>query len=154
MIDTARWVLVEAWLSLGLRLRWLHSWEAREITDGLFIDDDGGSRLSFTYLGDGEWGVVRPSNDFRVPGYPLNDAPQLGTETIRHELAHYLVATEEQRRKRNFGLSADGSNGGNEWETRALLGEQVIDAVIRGASRVVSSALPPRAALARAEGRP
>jgi len=27
MIDTSRWLLVETWLSLGLRIEWSHAWD-------------------------------------------------------------------------------------------------------------------------------
>jgi hypothetical protein len=129
MVDAARWVLVEAWLSLGLRMRWGYAGSAE-----LQVDEESG--LRFWYAGHGEWNVERPRDGLRS-AYPYNDVPQLGTYAMKHELAHYLAATPEQRERANFGLAQKD----NADEERALESEAVIDAMLRGCSQVVSSLL-------------
>jgi hypothetical protein len=129
VIDAKRWVLAEAWLSLGLRVCWGY--------DGMFPrdqwqDDEGRGR--YGYLGGGEWAVLRPY-DGRTG--PINTAPSLSTETMRHELAHYLSATEEDRGKRNFGLD---ENGPADNEDAALLAERVVDAILEASSRIIALA--------------
>jgi hypothetical protein len=134
MFDASRWVLVEAWLSLGLRMRWAIGYEGGNDREW-FTDDE--TQLRYSYVGYGEWVVLRPGDRYRSVGFPPNDSPQLGSESMRHELAHYLVSTEEQREKKNFGLAQDDYNA----ERHALLADQVIDAMTRACSRIVSTTI-------------
>lgn len=131
MIDASRWVIVEAWLSLGLRLRWAGSYTARE--DGW--QDDEETKQAFRYGGFGEWEVL-DRDTWRT--LPRPEVPQLSTATMRHELAHYLIATPAQREKRNFDLSDRFTD---EYEERANAAEKVIDAMLVGANRIAAMAL-------------
>ena len=60
--------------------------------------------------------------------------PSLATETLRHELAHYLAATREERDQPNFGFDATPERD----EEQTLLVEQVIDAMLNGANRIAT----------------
>ena len=134
VIDCARWVLAEAWISNGLRVIWgLH--DARFGT-GEWLGETG--RL-YRYRGFGEWEVQRPHNYLTRP-LGEETSPQLSTEDMRHELAHWLLATEDQRNEVNFGLTSDD----NDAEQRALAAERVLSAVIAAASRVVALSLASR----------
>lgn len=131
MIDARRWVLVEAWLALGLRIEWGGSWRDAGARDAWMPDDE--TRLYYLYSGHGVW-TVRDDEVARRIGYPKNAVPVLSTETLRHELAHYLAATPEQRERVNFAAGAD--------EERATLeAEKVIDAMLAGADRIAAQAL-------------
>jgi hypothetical protein len=135
VIDPARWVLAEAWLGLGLRLKAMPSWTLREIErPQLMRDEELGT--DYIYDGDGVWLVNLPTTT--IAGYTNPYAPQMGGDAMKHELAHYLIATEDQRRQRNFGLRADSDRDDEE---RALQVERVIDAMINGCGRIVHTAL-------------
>lgn len=102
MIDARRWILVEAWLSLGLRIEWCPSYDVERYRDAWQTDDDGGAR--FVYAGLGTWRVLDPTG--RTYGPSPIAAPQLSTDALKHELAHYLAATEAERLALNFGIPA------------------------------------------------
>lgn len=53
MIDARRWILVEAWLALGLRVEWMPSWEASSMPLDEWQDDGEGHR--FVYAGNRTW---------------------------------------------------------------------------------------------------
>jgi len=93
MIDTRRWVLAEAWISLGLRIEYAGAYESTQIARDVWMaDDDTGER--YCYAGDGTWKMPAPSR----PGFgdgPRIFAPSLSTGTMAHELAHYLTASAE-----------------------------------------------------------
>lgn len=129
MIDASRWVLVEAWLALGLRVEWAPSYE--RLPDSAIQTDDDGSR--FYYDGHGTWKVIEHDR-----ARQLRTAPTLTAETMAHELAHYLVATEPAREARNFGL---GMELRSDEEYHALAAEKVISAVIAACSRIAELAL-------------
>lgn len=136
MIDARRWVLVEAWLSLGLRVSWMDRYDAERVgRDEWMSDDETGSR--YIYDGARDWFVAEPTGNRRLPGYANPDAPNLGTGALRHELAHYLTATEDERSKRNFGAKPTVGGDPAETEERALLAEQVIDAMLNASARVL-----------------
>lgn len=130
MIDARRWVLVEAWLALGLRIEWAPSWET--IPSGDWQDDEG---QRFYYEGRRTWRVMSSGHGH----VKRTDHPSLSVESMAHELAHYLVATAEQRQQRNFGLhSADLTSDG---EDRAVDAEAAIHAVLAGANHIAQLAL-------------
>lgn len=131
MIDARRWVLVEAWLALGLRVEWMRGWDAERVESAEWMTDEEEHR-KFVYMGDRVWGVYDDRRGISVGG-PYT-APTFGTETLRHELAHYLAATAAQRHLRNFGATADD-------EISALEAEKVIDAVIGAAARIATLAM-------------
>jgi hypothetical protein len=136
MIDTRRWVLCEAWLSLGLRIEWAgYASVPRED----WMEDDG---VSYYYDGYGTWKVAKPTSEgYRTPGLPPLTAPMLPTESMRHELAHWLSASQDQRLLRNFGITqADPENR----ETRALDAEATIDAMMGACDRILSQAIAGR----------
>lgn len=132
MIDASRWVIAEAWLSLGLRL----TWAGRHQRGQEGWQDDDETKLSYRYAGYETWEVLEPDDRWRV--YPRQDVPVLGTDSMRHELAHYLVATPEQRNARNFELT---DKLYDEFEERAMAAEKVLAAMLVGASRVAALAL-------------
>lgn len=140
MIDARRWILVEAWLSLGLRIEWCPSYD-RDRVASAWLDDDGGaeSTTRFVYDGHGRW-LVDPPGKLRFA--PPNTAPSLTTAALRHELAHYLTATEDERSRLNFGASAE-LIGGDErgTEDRAVAAEKVIDAMLAASARIANMAL-------------
>ncbi len=130
MIDCERWVLAEAWLSNGLRLCWAYSGQRTDDT----WQDDSDSQQSYRYRGYGEWEVIPPR------GYmPLgrDGAPSLSTGTMRHELAHWITSTEEQRGLQNFGLTKTD----NEREADALTAERILESITKAAARIASMAL-------------
>lgn len=144
MIDTERWVLVETWLSLGLRIRWARPFQATDMDrrgERELIQRDEDTGLSFWYEGDGEWLVIRPEDGRRSSfPFPLNDAPTMSAAAMRHELAHYLRATAEARDKRNFGLTESDQDE----ESATLSVEAVIAALTQSCGHVVSAAMGPR----------
>lgn len=130
MIDAKRWVLAETWLSLGLRVEWAPSYGPEPKWQS---DDE--TRQRFTYAGRGLWLVQKPDGyrgSFSFQTVPVT--PSLGTETLRHELAHYLAATRDERDQPNFGFDATPERD----EEQALLVEQVIDAMLNGANRIAT----------------
>lgn len=131
MIDASRWLLVEAWLALGLRLEWCPSYRAREQTGWQECDETG---QSYFYRGDGLWEVLIQERGVRVFSKP--ECPHLGVETMRHELAHYLAASAADRKEVNFRSDDDA-------ERRTLEAEKVIDAMLVGANRIAAMALAP-----------
>lgn len=133
MIDPTRWVLAEAWISLGLRLEWAPRWRTDISREQLMHDDE--MRRDYYYHGGGVWHVVEVENGLRVGPRPT--VPELGTEAMSHELAHYLAASGEQRGVFNFGLT--GKDGAE--EDRALEMEQVIQAITRACGRIAGLAL-------------
>lgn len=140
MIDIRRWVLVEAWLALGLRVEWLPSYlESQELDKHWQQDDDSGAR--YVYDGDRTWRVRDESWRSRRPGFKTPKVPELGTDALAHELAHFLSASPEQREQRNFGL-ADDTDGSR--EAAALETEAVIDAIVAAATRIAESAMAGR----------
>lgn len=132
MIDASRWVIAEAWLSLGLHLRWAARHQRSE--EGWQDDDE--TKLAYRYAGYETWEVLEPDDRWRV--YPRAEVPYLGADAMRHELAHYLVATPDQRMKRNFELT---DKLYDEFEERAMAAEKVLAAMLAGASRVAALAL-------------
>ncbi len=134
MIDARRWILVEAWLALGLRLEWMSSWEAEGVPrDEWMEDDEEGCR--YLYDGDRTWKVLDEQKRWAEAARPT--APRLGVAALRHELAHYLTASADQRCKRNFGLTKEDTGE----ENVTLLAEQAIDAILSGAAHVAELAL-------------
>ncbi len=134
MIDPRRWILVEAWLALGLRVQWAPYYSQSEIPrDDWQEDDETGAR--YYYDGFGVWHVL---DDRRYTGAARSLAPRLGVETMRHELAHYLTASEDRRNQRNFGLPGTDADLD---EARALMAERVIDAILAGATHIAELAL-------------
>lgn len=130
MLEVERWILVEAWLSLGLRVEQCPSWKvssySREDWQGnlLYV----GNKLWYTKEVD-KWG-----NAQNIPG----TVPFLSTDDLRHELAHYLSATPEQREKINFGMDNVPSS---EQEDAAIAAEVIITAIATAASRIAVQAL-------------
>lgn len=137
MIDARRWVLVETWLSLGLRIEWCPAYDRDRIPQTAWQTDDDTGGL-FIYAGFGVWQADRSArSSFARP--PLT-APQLSTDVLRHELAHWLTATEDERRKRNFGAGDDGVDL-RDTEARAIAAEPVIDALLSASARIANLAL-------------
>ena len=136
MIDPRRWILVEAWLSLGLRVEWMSSWEERDVPPGEWQQDEEEGRY-FVYAGDRLWKVKEERRGITVSGPPT--VPTFGTATLTHELAHYLAATPDQRRRRNFGI--DQGAAGTTDENAAVDTEAVIDAIVGAAARIAGMAL-------------
>ena len=134
MIDPTRWIVVEAWLSLGLRVEWAGTYD--HVVAELWTPDEGGSRYVYAgHLMDkrGVW-LVQPSR------HTGSTVPQLSTEAMKHELAHWLTSSPEQRKMANFGLT--GRSGTDDTpEDRAGNAERVIDAMIAASARIVSLAL-------------
>lgn len=123
---------MEAWLALGLRLEWAASYTQIASTEWMGDDEE---KASYYYEGFGVWRVLERHN--RMPGYPSPRAPQMGNESMRHELAHYLIATDEQREQRNFGLTGADTNT----EAQTLGAERIIDAMINACDRIAALAL-------------
>jgi hypothetical protein len=136
VIDTRRWVLAEAWLSLGLRVEWLSKYQAESIARDLWMRDEE-ERTDYIYNGHGVWSIRGDGRSEPSFGFPRATSPAMGTEAMRHELAHYLIATEEERGRTNFGLS----NSDDDHERRALEAEKVIDAVLAACGRIAGLAL-------------
>lgn len=136
MIDCARWVMAEAWIANGLRVSWGPRDDGRLPSDGRGEWQGSASDGLYRYVGWGQWEVPRPSTYLQRP-YGESDAPQLTTDTMQHELAHWLVASEEQRGKPNFGMDDKSYDA----EQRAVDAERVISSVIAAASRVVGLAV-------------
>ena len=134
MIDARRWVLAETWLSLGLRLEWMGDWEAERVPSQDWQNDPD-ERVDFVYDGRGVWRVRGQGPRSLFGARPL--APQLSVDTMRHELAHYLAATDEDRGKRNFGLGPDDV----ETEERVIKAEQIVDALMTACGRIAGLAL-------------
>lgn len=121
MID--RWILVEIWLALGLRMRFARKWGEQP------PKQLAGENNNLWYAGHGEW-VVLPGR--QEVGGVLGEfrAPEMSTDDMRHELAHWLSATPAERETVNFGE-------GDPLEERAVAAEKVIDAIVGAAARVV-----------------
>ena len=134
MIDPRRWILVETWLALGLRVEWCPRYASEDVASSEWQRDDEDGR-SFYYAGKRVW-IVRDERRGIAAGGPWT-APTFGTETLSHELAHYLAATPDQRERRNFGADATSEND-------ALETEAVIDAVVGAAARIAGLALKGR----------
>lgn len=130
-MDIARWVLSEAWIANGLRIRWARNYEQNQAPKETF--GDGGA--AFWYGSDGEWIFLRPE-PWRTPFYGEVTVPSMSMEDMRHELAHWLTATPEQRGQVNFG-------GGEEIEERAVAAERVLSGVIAAAARIAAMAMTP-----------
>lgn len=136
MIDPTRWILVEAWLSLGLRVEFAAGHMNIKWQESI----DGGRR--FYYEGYGAWIIELHNEDRKTFGFERATTPELTTRDMAHELAHYIAATEEQREKSNFGMSDDGDGFQNiDLENRALLVEQGIHALVRAAANIAAMAL-------------
>jgi len=146
VIDARRWAIVEAWLSLGLRIEWSPrsysvSYGSKEETNEGWIEGGGASmngRYHYRYEGAGVWQVLDADPGRRI-GFPRPTSPQICDDDMRHELAHYLAATAEQRALRNFGIKRGPD--GDALEERAVECERVIDAILEGANRIVLSAM-------------
>jgi hypothetical protein len=134
VIDARRWALVEAWLSLGLRIEWCPSYEEQRFR--AHWQSSQYSDEKFLYAGAGAWKVLDRQSGRRMYG-PRPTAPQLATEDLAHELAHYLAATKEQRGEINFGMA----DGDDDAEERAMVAEQVIDAVLTACNRIAGLAM-------------
>lgn len=93
--------------------------------------DDG---TWFLYAGHGVWEVRPPFS--RTPV----DLPELPTVDMRHELAHWIAASAEARELINFGMGQDGADD-DEMESRAILVESGLSAIIRASSRIAGLAL-------------
>lgn len=134
MIDARRWALVEAWLALGLRVSWLPSYEANRFSREQWVQDEGARREGqpqyYIYVGMREWHVRDDRPERTRYRFPNPSAPSLSTEALTHELAHYLVATEEQRLEVNFGA-------GETEERETQKAEAVINAMLNGVTRIV-----------------
>ena len=135
MMDPSRWIMVEAWFSLGLRIEWIASWELQPLNAHLQMDTDN---RRFIYKGNKTWAVA-------PPGYGSyqgadDSVPQLSTLTMVHEMAHYLVATEEQRRHVNFGMKANHEET-IEMEARAAMAEKAIDAMLKATANIATMAM-------------
>ena len=128
-MNCQRWVLVEAWLTLGLRVRWQASYEQMP-SDQLFGEDN-----DLWYAGHGEWVVVPRYREQTSGRFGEFRAPEMSTDDMAHELAHWLIASPADREKRNFG------DGGDDMEERAVAAEKIIDAIASAANRVVMSAM-------------
>ena len=131
MIDPRRWILVEVWLSLGLRIEWMPRWSVDNVKPADWMADDE-DRLRYIYDGSRLWLVRDERLGHTKSGLPT--APILGVETLRHELAHYLAASPAQRLLRNFGAGEDD-------ESRAIETEQILDAVINASARIADMAM-------------
>ena len=140
MMDTRRWILVEAWLALGLRVEWIPSFNVDRVERNEWAEDEE-TRLWYSYDGHGIWQVRHDGRAGRVPGFPYNTAPVLGLDALRHELAHYLSATVEEREKRNFGASFQALADPADVEQRALNAEKIIDAMMVACARIADMAL-------------
>ena len=138
MIDCARWVIAEAWLANGLRIRWSSESEAtlRKDVGWQGGREDGGY---YRYAGFGEWEVARPSN-WHSRSYGESVAPVLSSDAMRHELAHWLVASEDERHLQNFGIADKGAHA-DEAEGRAMAAERVLSSVVDAAARIAALAL-------------
>jgi elongation factor P hydroxylase len=68
-------------------------------------------------------------------------APSMATDDMRHEMAHWLTADEDQRRRMNFGTP---STSADDIEERAASAERVLSAVVAAAARIVDMAISPR----------
>ncbi len=78
-----------------------------------------------------------------TPGYKIlgnTEAPFLPTPDMKHELAHWLVATEDERNKNNFGIGV----GDDDMEMRTIAAEAVITSIINAAARITNLALQPK----------
>jgi hypothetical protein len=130
MIDTRRWVIVEMWLSLGLRMQPVKSWDRNRLDLPWQQSNDDGPR--FYYKGDELW-IVDDRDGER----------QMATEDMEHELAHWMEATELQRRLENFGLREKVDD---EREDKAVNIQRIISAAVDASSRIAQLALqkPPR----------
>jgi hypothetical protein len=138
VIDARRWILAEAWLSLGLRIEWVPSYERDRIADDQWQrDDDGGQR--FVYSGGGRWWVHDGTNRYGYGRPPLT-APSLSTDAMRHELAHWLTSTEDERGVMNFGAEPTGLDT-TRAEERAIAAEPVLDAMLSACARIATMAL-------------
>ncbi len=133
MIDCERWVLAEAWLANGLRLRWSYADDPRDKSW------QGDASERYRYEGHGVWELPRPY-DFLNRPFGQETAPQLSTATLRHELAHWLVATEDQRALMNFGIPNEGLEA-DEAEHAAVAAERVLSSVVGAAARIASLAI-------------
>lgn len=142
MIDVTRWVLTEAWIANGLRIEWGGYGSATVAGRGEgWQPADKGDAGAFRYRG---WGVWEVAGESRTGlGYTRPEAPTLGTDTMLHELGHWLVATAEQRDKLNFGMEAEGE-AERELEERTLVAQKVLESVCASASRVTQLALAGR----------
>lgn len=134
MIDTRRWVLVEAFLSLGLRFEWAGAYDETRVPREQWIEDDESVR--YFYDGLGVWKVQRPAKG-TGSYFPLSVAPSLSADSLRHELAHWIVSTESDRGALNFGMTLVSSDA----EERAVLAERVIDAMLTACGRITAQAL-------------
>lgn len=141
MIDPTRWIVVETWLRLGLRIRWAKGYEEREVPTEVWQTDIDNTGTRFLYLGEdygetGIWVVKQPNpHAFREP----DSAPELSTATMLHELAHYLQASKHARTLRNFGLT--NTPAADEVEDHAMEVERGMRAVIETSARIASMAL-------------
>lgn len=133
MIDTRRWILAEAWLTLGLKIRW--AWGAHEAKPDIEIQEDDETRLRYWYTGHGEWAVIKPQRGYGDRSTEF-EVPYFGTDTLKHELAHYLAATGDERNEVNFGLPKSDPN-----EDRCALAEKVVDAILRPCGRIAAMAM-------------
>lgn len=134
MIDATAWIVAEAWIANGLRLRWGPRVDRFSSEDGWINDGN----TTYRYAGFGEWEVR--GGEYTNAGYPNPEAPSLRPDLMLHELAHWLSATDEQRGKRNFGLTG-AAIADSEQEERTLLAERVLQSVVRSAGRIASLAL-------------
>ena len=131
-MDTRRWILVEAWLSLGLRVEWCPGYESQSIAKDDWIPDDE-SNVFYVYAGHRLW-LVKPPIQTRPWNEPVT-VPVFGIATLRHELAHFMAATKDEREKRNFGMSLEDR------ETHVTQAERVIDAMLLASARIADLAL-------------
>lgn len=127
MINPERWILVEAWLSLGLRVRWARSYETASATLQ-------GENQNLWYAGHEEWVIVVPHRAQVSGQYGEFRVPEMSTDDMRHELAHWLSSTPEERNQVNFGSTETN-------EERAVMAEHTIDAIVRAAGRIATLAL-------------
>lgn len=127
MIDARRWVVVEAWLALGLRISWAPYYVDKEQWQ------EGSDGERYFYEGRGQWLIQDRGARYSM----RTDPATLSVETMTHELAHYMVSTPEQREQKNFGLTPTST----EEEERAVEAEKVIEALVAGCNRIAELAL-------------
>lgn len=140
MLDPLRWVLLETWLSLGLSWRWADPWERRDFVDKEdWQEPTHKGSPKYCYLGLGKW-ISKPYYEHAARVEPTS-APIIETEDLLHELAHWIVATEEQRCEKNFGMSPGISSEGDDIERRVTDTEKVIRTLALSCGRIATMAL-------------
>lgn len=131
-MNADRWVILEAWVRMGLRFRTIPH-NALNIRKEEWQEDE--NRLQYVYEGDGVWLLREP---YRSPHDHSRVSLEMHTESMLHEMAHYITASEENRYQLNFGLPPQEYD---EREDRAQLAEDSIRAILGAASHIAGLAL-------------